>query len=77
MMTLIFNAYKTVSDDGVIHKQAFGVSDEKFRIMRRKMIDSGFEQVSRVHKNGNHKWCLMKFVGRKSNAVHSDNERRE
>lgn len=63
-MTLIFNPYKTVKN-GVIHKQAFGVSDAKFRKMRRTMIETGFEQVSPVHTNGNHKWCQMKFVGRK------------
>jgi len=62
-MTLIFNPYKSVKN-GVIYKQAFGVSDKKFRKMRRTMLDTGFEQVSRVHTNGNHKWCQMKFVGR-------------
>lgn len=60
----IFNPYKTVKD-GVIYKQAFGVSDKRFRRMRRTMLDSGFEQVSPVKRDGNHTWCQMKFVGRK------------
>lgn len=67
----IFNAYKSVKD-GVIYKQAFGVSEKSFRRMRRTMIDTGFEQVSPVKRDGNHIWCQMKFVGRKNSESESD-----